>query len=91
MEGKNNFELEFILNINNRIIPLDVKKGKGRLNSVLNFRLHNPADVAIKISKNNYGYDETNKLPLIIYGAGQIDKTTSIREFAKKIIKASLR
>lgn len=69
MEGKNNFELEFILNINNRIIPLDVKNKKS-IKNILNFRLHNPADVAIKISKNNYGYDETNKLPLIIYGAG---------------------
>ncbi len=62
MEGKNDYELEFILNINNRIIPLDVKKGKGRLNSILNFRLHNPTDVAIKVSKNNYGYDESNKI-----------------------------
>ena len=61
-KGKNNFELEFILNINNRIIPLDVKKNKGKLNSILNFRLHNPTDVAIKVSKNNYGYDEINKI-----------------------------
>ena len=57
-----NFELEVILNINNRIIPIDVKKGKGSLNSILNFRLHNPINVAIKVSKNNYGYDETNKI-----------------------------
>ena len=61
-KGKNDYELEFILNINNRIIPIDVKKGRGKLNSVLNFRLHNNNDVVIKVSKNNYGYDKINKI-----------------------------
>lgn len=61
-KGKNDLELTFILNINNRIIPIDVKKGRGKLNSVLNFRLHNNNDIVIKVSKNNYGYDKINKI-----------------------------
>ena len=66
MEGKNDYELEFILNINNRIIPLDVKNKKS-IKNILNFRLHNPTDVAIKVSKNNYGYDEINKILTISF------------------------
>jgi hypothetical protein len=52
----------------NRIIPIDVKKNKGTLNSLEKYKNRNKCDLAIKISKNNYGYDETrNILTLPIY------------------------
>ena len=61
-KGKRNSELEFVINIGSRIIPIDVRKGRDRLNSLNEFRLHNKFDLAIKISSNNYGYDENNKI-----------------------------
>ena len=60
--GKNNAELEFIIESNNCIYPIDVKKGRGSLNSLLKFSDHNKFEVALKISKNNYGYSEEKRL-----------------------------
>ena len=37
----------------------------GTLNSIEKFRNHNPLNYVIKISKNNYGIDETNKIVTI--------------------------
>ena len=42
--------------------PIDVKKGKGALNSLGKFANHNRYEMAIKVSKNNYGYDAEHKL-----------------------------
>ena len=55
-------EFEFIIENDSKIIPLDVKKNKGSLNSLEKFKEHNKLDYAIKISSNNYGYDENNKI-----------------------------
>lgn len=60
--GKNGNELEFIVASNGKLYPIDVKKGKGALNSLEKFACHNKYDFAIKISKNNYGYNEEKKL-----------------------------
>lgn len=60
--GKTSAELEFILEANNKLYPVDVKKGKGTLNSLQKFADHNKFEVAIKISKNNYGYNKEQKL-----------------------------
>lgn len=60
--GKRSNELEFIVENNQKLIPIDVKKGKASLNSLTEFSYHNKYDVAIKISKNNYGYSKENKL-----------------------------
>lgn len=57
-KGKRNGELEFLLDISGRVIPLDVKKSKGLLNSVDEFRQHNKKDTIIKVSKNKYGYNK---------------------------------
>lgn len=60
--GKSSAELEFIIESNNKLYPIDVKKGRGTLNSLEKFSNHNKFELAIKVSKNNYGYDENQKL-----------------------------
>ena len=60
--GKSEYEFEFIVEINGSIIPIDVKKKKGKLNSLVDFRNHNERTIAIKISSNNYGYDQENMI-----------------------------
>ena len=60
--GKSSAELEFIIESNNKLYPLDVKKGRGTLNSLEKFSNHNKFDYAIKVSKNNYGYNPEQKL-----------------------------
>lgn len=61
-KGKRNSELEFLIDVNGRIIPIDAKKSKGDLNSINEFRNHNPNDTIIKVSSNNYGYSKNNKI-----------------------------
>ena len=60
--GKSSAELEFIIESDNKLYPIDVKKGRGTLNSLEKFSNHNKFEYAIKISKNNYGYTEEQKL-----------------------------
>lgn len=60
--GKSSFELEFVVESGNQLYPIDVKKGKGTLNSLDKFANHNKFACAIKVSKNNYGYDSKQKL-----------------------------
>ena len=60
--GKALAELEFIVESDNRLYPIDVKKGRGTLNSLEKFSNHNKFEYAIKVSKNNYGYDREQKL-----------------------------
>ena len=61
-KGKASAELEFIVESNNQLFPIDVKKGKGVLNSLEKFSNHNKFAFAIKVSKNNYGYSAEQKL-----------------------------
>lgn len=60
--GKNSCELEFIVESNNKLYPIDVKKGKGTLNSLEKFANHNKFEYAIKISRNNFGYNSEQKI-----------------------------
>ena len=60
--GKSFAELEFIIESDNKLYPIDVKKGRGTLNSLGKFSNHNKFEFAIKVSKNNYGYDPEQKL-----------------------------
>ncbi|WP_418745937.1 ATP-binding protein [Frisingicoccus sp.] len=60
--GKSSVELEFVIESNNKLYPLDVKKGRGTLNSLKKFSNHNKFEYAIKVSKNNYGYNPEQKL-----------------------------
>jgi len=60
--GKASAELEFIIESDNKLYPIDVKKGRGTLNSLEKFSNHNKFEYAIKVSGNNYGYNEEHKL-----------------------------
>ncbi len=60
--GKSSAELEFIIESDNKLYPVDVKKGRGTLNSLEKFSNHNKFEYAIKVSKNNYGYNSEQKL-----------------------------
>ena len=60
--GKASAELEFIVESDNKLYPIDVKKGRGTLNSLEKFAHHNKFEYAIKVSKNNYGYNREQKL-----------------------------
>ena len=50
------------MNIDNSIIAIDAKRGKSNLNSLEEFRNHNKTDLIIKVSSNQYGYNEGQKL-----------------------------
>lgn len=60
--GKASAELEFIVESDNKLYPIDVKKGRGTLNSLTKFANHNKYEYAIKVSKNNYGFDAEKKI-----------------------------
>ncbi len=60
--GKASAELEFIVESDNKLYPIDVKKGRGALNSLEKFSQHNKFEYALKVSKNNYGYNTEQKL-----------------------------
>lgn len=60
--GKTPAEFEFIIEADNKLYPIDVKKGRGTLNSLEKFSNHNKFEYAIKASKNNYGYNAEQKL-----------------------------
>lgn len=60
--GKSSVELEFIIESDNKLYPIDVKKGRGTLNSLEKFSSHNKFEYAIKVSKNNFGYNAEQKL-----------------------------
>ena len=61
-KGKQNSELEFMVQVGNNIIPIDVKKSRGQLNSLNKFKEHNHLEYAIKISENKFGINKDNKL-----------------------------
>ena len=58
-KGKNDYEFEFIVKEKDKIVPIDVKKKRGMLSSVANYKNHNSAHKFVKISENYYGQDET--------------------------------
>lgn len=61
-KGKSSAELEFIVESDNQLYPIDVKKGRGVLNSLEKFANHNKFTFAIKVSKNNYSFSTEQKL-----------------------------
>ncbi len=61
-KGKNSAEIEFVVESGGKIYPIDVKKGRGSLNSVKKFSDHNKFEFAIKVSSNGYGYDFGQRL-----------------------------
>ena len=61
-KGKSTSELEFVIQLDGKIVPIDVKKNKGSLDSLYKYRETNKNELAIKVSQNKYGYNENNKL-----------------------------
>ena len=60
--GKGSAEFEFLIESGGTLIPVDVKKGRGVLNSLEKYRNHNACKLAIKFSANQYGYDGKNQI-----------------------------
>ena len=61
-KGKATAEFEFLLEYNNQIIPIDVKKSTGPLTSLKSYKDFNKCPLAIKISSNNFGYNSEKKI-----------------------------
>lgn len=61
-KGKSTSELEFVIQLDGKIISIDAKKNKGSLDSLYKYRETNKNELAIKVSQNKYGYNEDNKL-----------------------------
>ncbi|MCQ2742411.1 MAG: DUF4143 domain-containing protein [Bacilli bacterium] len=59
-KGKRDAELEFVIEMNGRLIPFDVKRNKGSLKSLDEFRNHNKKDIAVKVSSGRLGFDKDN-------------------------------
>lgn len=55
--GKQTHEFEFVVYSGGKLYPIDVKKKKGNLGSLQEFRMLNGKCTAIKISGNNFGYN----------------------------------
>lgn len=66
-KGKADAEFEFVLQSDKYIIPIDVKKNKGTLNSLEKFKEHNKLYYAVKVSNNKYGFNEERKILTIPY------------------------
>lgn len=64
-KGKGNAEFEFVIQDGNYFIPIDVKKGKDKLNSISKFKEHNKYVCSVKVSANNLGYDSNTKISTV--------------------------
>ena len=60
--GKSTHEFEFIVFGNGALHVIDVKKGRGRTESLKEFREKNGNAVFVKISSNNFGFDKENNM-----------------------------
>ena len=67
--GKRNAEFEFLIQYKDYVIPIDVKKSKGKRNSLDEFKAHNKYKFSIKVSSNNFGYDDESGIVTIPYYA----------------------
>ncbi len=61
-KGKASAEIEFIAECDNKLYPIDAKKGKGTLNALEKFSYHNKFAYAIKVSKKNFGYSPEQRI-----------------------------
>lgn len=66
-KGKTSSEFEFLLDIEGKIVPIDAKKSKGTLDSLKTFRSLNANTLAIKVSANNYGFNQANGILTLPY------------------------
>jgi len=85
-KGKNDFEFEFIVQCANSIIPIDVKKGNGKLNSLDNYKSYNKLELAVKFANCKLGYDKNRKiLSIPLYMAYLAIKDIKNNNLIKKI------
>lgn len=68
-KGKTSSEFEFLLDIEGKIVPIDAKKNKGTLDSLKAFRNLNANALTIKVSANNYGFNQANGILTLPYYA----------------------
>ena len=66
-KGKTSSELEFLIEGNDGLIPIDSKKNKRTLDSLYKYREFNKNDVAIKLSSNKYSYNDDTKVITLPY------------------------
>lgn len=64
-KGKTSSEFEFLITIGDEIVPVDVKKSRGNLGSLEVYKSMNHCSYSLKISANNYGYDENTGIETI--------------------------
>lgn len=61
-KGKGDYEFEFVVKDNDKVVPIDVKKKKGSLSSINAYKSHNSCNKFVKVSENYYGYDDSSKI-----------------------------
>ncbi len=66
-KGKTSSEFEFLLDINNEIVPVDMKKSKGTLSSLSVYKSFNKYAYSIKVSKNKHGFDKGSGIYTVPY------------------------
>lgn len=66
-KGKTSSEFEFLLDINNEIIPVDTKKNKRVSSSLAVYKTFNKYTYSIKVSKNKYGFDKDSGIYTLPY------------------------
>ena len=72
-KGKGGSEFEFLLEIEGKIISIDVKKRGGSLKSLAKCKEANACQIVVKVSMNRLGYDQETKIlviPLYMVFAG---------------------
>jgi len=57
-KGKGDSEFEFVVESDSVVIPIDVKKNRGKMNSLEKFQQHNAYSYAVKVSADTFGFDE---------------------------------
>lgn len=66
-KGKTSSELEFLIEHNGTIIPVDAKKNKGSMSSLNRYKENNACGISVKISQNRYGFSKENQMMTIPY------------------------
>ena len=61
-KGKRDSELEFIVDAGLAAVPFDVKKKRGSLNSLSEYRNHNKKSLVVKVSSSQYGFDSKQEI-----------------------------
>ena len=67
--GKRNAEFEFLIQYKDNVIPIYINERRGRLHALNEFKAYNKYKFSIKVSNNNFGYDEASGIVTIPYYA----------------------